>query len=146
MKKEVVLKKRGQKERIEIREKIEKDTELEVLIDHQKPNTISETNIYLVLEKAKVRVKAKIKVRPPASNSKALLHIRALLLDENSHILSLPQLEIENKNVVCTHSTTISTIKPQELFYMRTRGLSTQKAKEVFISSFLKAPAYGKKL
>ncbi len=110
---------------------------LDLEIVHKKPSTSSQITVLYVVEGGELFLRAKIRIEQEAREAKALLDIRVLLLNKNAKVRVLPQLEIMNKDVVCTHSTTISGIKQEEAFYLKTRGLTDEQIKDLFINSFL---------
>ena len=61
---------------------------------------------------------------------------RNLLLSKNAKIDTKPQLEIIADDVKCKHGATISQLNKEELFYMRSRGLTLQEASKLQLSSY----------
>jgi len=59
-----------------------------------------------------------------------------LLLSNHAQIDTKPQLEIVADDVKCKHGATISQLNEQELFYMRSRGLTLTEASKLQLSSF----------
>ena len=47
-----------------------------------------------------------------------------------------PQLEIFADDVLCSHGATIGQLDPEEVFYLQSRGMTEQKAKEVLTYAF----------
>lgn len=60
-----------------------------------------------------------------------------LLLSENAVADAIPNLEIRNNDVKCSHGATIGRIDEEHLFYLTSRGLSKQEAKRILIQGFL---------
>ncbi|PZS11241.1 MAG: Fe-S cluster assembly protein SufD, partial [Solirubrobacterales bacterium] len=48
-------------------------------------------------------------------------------------------LEIQANDVRCTHAAAIAQVDPEQLFYLRSRGLRVQDAKRLVIEGFLSA-------
>jgi len=48
----------------------------------------------------------------------------------------VPNLEIENNDVRCSHGATVTQIDEDKLFYMRARGLDTFSAKNMIVEGF----------
>jgi len=80
-------------------------------------------------------------------NGKAVVHEGAdgtdasqanhnLLLTEKAEVDAKPELEIYAEDVKCSHGTTIGQLDESSLFYLRTRGLSEQHAKQVLTFAF----------
>ena len=61
---------------------------------------------------------------------------RNLLLSKYAKIDTKPQLEIIADDVKCKHGATISQLNEEELFYMRSRGLTLAEASELQLSSY----------
>jgi len=61
---------------------------------------------------------------------------RNLLLSKHARIDTKPQLEIIADDVKCKHGATISQLNSEELFYMRSRGLTLEEASKLQLSSY----------
>jgi len=61
---------------------------------------------------------------------------RNLLLSKHAKIDTKPQLEIIADDVQCKHGATISQLNEEELFYMRSRGLTLTEASQLQLSSY----------
>ncbi len=61
---------------------------------------------------------------------------RNLLLSNQAKIDTKPQLEIIADDVKCKHGATISQLNEEELFYMRSRGLTLTEASKLQLSSY----------
>jgi len=61
---------------------------------------------------------------------------RNLLLSNLAQIDTKPQLEIIADDVKCKHGATISQLNEEELFYMRTRGITLTDASKLQLSSY----------
>ena len=77
-----------------------------------------------------------IRVEPGAEETDAYQQNRNLLLNPAAEADSLPGLEIQNQNVRCTHGATTSRLDPEELFYLRSRGLPRQLAYQLLVFGF----------
>ena len=63
---------------------------------------------------------------------------RNLLLSRYAKIDTKPQLEIIADDVKCKHGATISQLNAEELFYMRSRGLTLTEASELQLRTYFK--------
>ncbi len=61
---------------------------------------------------------------------------RNLLLSNHAKIDTKPQLEIVADDVKCMHGATISQLNENELFYMRSRGLTLEEASKLQLRSY----------
>jgi Fe-S cluster assembly protein SufD len=78
-----------------------------------------------------------IKVDPGAQQTDAFQESRNLLLSKKAHADAIPGLEILANDVRCTHAAAIAQIDPDQLFYLRSRGLSEEVASRLVIEGFL---------
>ncbi|MBO4764858.1 MAG: SufD family Fe-S cluster assembly protein [Bacteroidales bacterium] len=77
-----------------------------------------------------------IKVAPDAQKTDARQQCHNLLLTEEARAAAKPQLEIYADDVVCTHGATVGRMKDEEIFYMRSRGISLEEAKKIQLTVF----------
>ena len=78
----------------------------------------------------------KIYVRKDAQKIDSFQENRNMLLSRKGQVNTKPQLEIFADDVVCTHGATIGQMEEDEVFYLQSRGLSEQKAKELLTYAF----------
>lgn len=62
---------------------------------------------------------------------------RSLLMSEKATVDAIPVLEIENDEVQCSHGATVSDLGGDELFYLRSRGLSYREAQSLLVLGFV---------
>ena len=60
-----------------------------------------------------------------------------LVLSERAKIDSIPGLEILTDDVRCSHGVTISNLDPGQLFYLMSRGIEENDARELIVSGFI---------
>ncbi len=60
-----------------------------------------------------------------------------ILLSDYARVNTRPQLEIYADDVKCSHGATVGRLNEEELFYMRSRGISLEDAKVLQMVSFL---------
>ena len=56
---------------------------------------------------------------------------------------AIPQLEIRNPNVSCSHGGTVGQLDDEQLFYLRSRGVDEDEAKRILTQGFLRSIAEG---
>lgn len=78
----------------------------------------------------------KIFVRKDAQKIDSFQENRNLLLSRKGLVNTKPQLEIFADDVVCTHGATVGQLDEDELFYLKSRGLDEQQARELLIYAF----------
>jgi Fe-S cluster assembly protein SufD len=77
-----------------------------------------------------------ILVEKDAQRSDAQLSNDNLMLTRNAEVDTKPQLEIYADDVKCSHGTTIGRLDPQQLFYMRSRGIDEATARSMLCQGF----------
>jgi Fe-S cluster assembly protein SufD len=108
--------------------------------EHAAANTTSDLAFRGILDGRSSTVwSGMIKVDPGAQQIDAFQESRNLLLTKKAHADSIPGLEILANDVRCTHAAAIAQIDPEQLYYLRSRGLSLDNAKRLVIEGFLEA-------
>lgn len=97
-------------------------------------NSLITSKGYLLNSKSDFR--GLIKIEPPAFNAQGYQE-SAVLLEGSSKAISIPDLEISNNEVKCSHGSTISRIKDEDLFYFESRGISKEQARLLLIKAHL---------
>ncbi len=82
-------------------------------------------------------VRGKIYVASEAQKTDGYQSSRSLLLNESSKFLCKPELEIYADDVICSHGSTSSSLDRDSLFYLLSRGVHKNKAKEMLITAFI---------
>ncbi|MGZ5376372.1 MAG: Fe-S cluster assembly protein SufD, partial [Solirubrobacterales bacterium] len=108
--------------------------------EHAAPSTTSDLAFRGVLEDRATAVwRGMIEVDPGAQQTDAFQESRNLLLSKKAHADAIPGLEIEADDVRCTHAAAVAQIDPEQLFYLRGRGVGEPEAKRLIIEGFLEA-------
>jgi Fe-S cluster assembly protein SufD len=108
--------------------------------EHAAPNTTSDLAFRGVLQGRSSAVwKGNIIVDPGAQKTDAFQESRNLLLSKRAHADAIPGLEIQANDVRCTHAAAVAQVDPEQLFYLRSRGLREEVAKRLVIEGFLAA-------
>lgn len=82
-----------------------------------------------------------IRIDAGAKGCEAYQVNRNLMLDDTAKADSIPELEILNDEVRCTHGATMGPIEPEYIFYLQARGIPKAEATRIFIEGFLE-PAF----
>jgi Fe-S cluster assembly protein SufD len=110
----------------------------QTFIDHAIPHCQSNELYKGVLDgKSNGVFNGKVLVRRDAQKTNAYQQNAALVLSEKATMDSKPQLEIYADDVRCSHGATIGQLDQQSMFYLRSRGLSEQTAREALQHAFL---------
>lgn len=78
-----------------------------------------------------------IRVRPDARGTNAFQTNRNLKLGDDAWAESVPNLEIENNDVRCSHASTVSPVDEDQRFYLESRGVPTAEAERLIVAGFL---------
>lgn len=106
-------------------------------VDHLVPRCHSEELYKGIYHDASTGIfNGKVFVREQAQKTTAYQSSRSLLLGENAQVNAKPQLEIWADDVKCSHGATTGQLDPEALFYLRSRGLTLQQAKELLVDAF----------
>ena len=62
---------------------------------------------------------------------------QALLLSDEAQVNSKPELEIFADDVKCSHGATVGALDPEQLFYLRSRGVPGDEARAILVRAFL---------
>ena len=106
--------------------------------DHVAPDTTSNL-LYkgVVDDHARSVYTGLIRVRPEARGTTAFQTNRNLKLSDDAWAESVPNLEIENNDVRCSHASTVSPIDEDQRFYLESRGVPTDIAERLVVAGFL---------
>jgi Fe-S cluster assembly protein SufD len=77
-----------------------------------------------------------IYVAPGAMKTDGYQANRNLLLSSKAHADSIPGLEILADDVRCTHGATVGKIDPEQVFYLRSRGIPYGEAERLIVEGF----------
>ena len=107
-------------------------------INHNTKHTISNVNQKNILaDKSTGIFYSKSTIQNNSYNSEAHQNNNNLILSENALVHSNPQLMIYNDDVQCSHGSTTGKIDNDALFYLRSRGINLNEAKQILLNAFL---------
>ncbi len=89
-----------------------------------------------VSDKARSVYQGLIVARPGANGVDAYQKNNNLVLSDGARVDSLPGLQIDTDDLKCSHGSTIGNLDPEELFYLRSRGLDLNEARRMLIKGF----------
>ena len=112
-------------------------TDTHSVIDHQQPHCTSHQLYKGILDgKSHAVFNGKIFVRHGAQKTDAMQTNKNLLLSNEARIDTKPQLEIFADDVKCAHGAAVGQIDENELFYLETRGIHPDLAKNLLTYGF----------
>jgi len=78
-----------------------------------------------------------VKIGKNATNSNAIVKCDTIILDDISKSDTIPTNIVNNESSNINHEATVSKISKDKLFYLMSRGISEEKAKELIIMGFI---------
>ncbi len=107
------------------------------LQDHHAPKTTSELLFKGVLTDTSRSVySGLIRIRPGAAGSAAFQTNRNLVLGEGAHADSVPNLEIEENDVKCSHASAVGPVDADQQYYLEARGVPSEIAERLIVLGF----------
>ena len=105
---------------------------------HVAPNTSSLiTSKSISKGSGRASYRGLLKVEKGAHGSKSTVVCDALLLNENSRTDTYPYIEIEEEDVETAHEATVTKVGEEQLFYLKSRGLSEAEATSMIVRGFI---------
>jgi len=104
------------------------------LAPNTKSNIISKS---IALKGGNASYRGTVNIGENAINSKSNVKCDTILLDDLSKSDTIPTNIVSNESSYLFHEATVSKINEEQLFYLMTRGLSEEKAKELIIMGFI---------
>ena len=106
-------------------------------INHFFPNCSSNQTYKGILgENAKASYLSKTYVKDIAQKTEGYQLSKGIILSDKASFYSKPELKIYADDVKCSHGSTISSFDKNQIFYLRSRGLSKKLSKSFLIKSF----------
>src|SRR6266481_5523304 len=107
-------------------------------LDHASPGCTSHELYKGVLDdRSRGVFDGRIIVRQDAQKSDAHQTNKNLLVSEEALVDTTPRLQILADDVKCTHGATIGQIDEDAMFYLRTRAISEEAARNLLIQAFV---------
>jgi Fe-S cluster assembly protein SufD len=108
-----------------------------MIVEHAQPHCASHEYFNGILDdKSKGVFHGRIYVHPIAQKTDAKQTNKNLLLSDDATADTKPQLEIYADDVKCTHGATIGQLNDESIFYLRSRGIGTDTARQMLIHAF----------
>lgn len=105
---------------------------------HLAPNTTSEIiSKSIAANGGDATYRGKVRITKDATNSKSIVKCDTIILDKESRSDTVPVNLVENDSSNINHEATVSKISQEKLFYLMSRGLTENKAKELLIMGFI---------
>jgi Fe-S cluster assembly protein SufD len=107
------------------------------LQDHHAPRTESQLLFEgAVADTARSVYSGLIRIRKGARGANAFQTNRNLVLSEGAHADSVPNLEIDENDVKCSHASSVGPIDEEQRYYLETRGIDPAVAERLIVLGF----------
>jgi Fe-S cluster assembly protein SufD len=107
------------------------------LQDHRAPRTTSDLLFMgAVADTSHSVYSGLIRVRRGAVKSDAMQTNHNLVLDEGAHADSVPNLDIEENDVKCSHGSTVGPVDEDQRYYLESRGVEPERAEQLIVAGF----------
>jgi Fe-S cluster assembly protein SufD len=111
------------------------DTTLQVA--HAAPRGTSREFYRAIVDDDAIGVfQGKIVVERAAQKTDGAMKSQAVLLSSRAQMNEKPELEIFADDVVCGHGATVASLDPEQVFYLRSRGIPERDAKAMLLEAF----------
>jgi Fe-S cluster assembly protein SufD len=108
---------------------------------HNAPDTTSELLFCgAVADTSRAIYTGTINISPDGRGSNANQTNRNLKLSDGAWAESVPNLEIENNDVRCSHASTVGPVDADQLFYLQSRGVPPGEAERLIVTGFFAEP------
>ena len=78
-----------------------------------------------------------VNISKDAINSKSIVKCDTIILDDKSKSDTIPKNKVSNSSSTLEHEATVSKIDEDKLFYLMSRGIPEERAKELLIMGFI---------
>jgi Fe-S cluster assembly protein SufD len=107
------------------------------LQDHHAPRTESQLLFQgAVADQARSVYSGLIRIRRGAHGSNAFQTNNNLVLSEGAHADSVPNLDIDENDVRCSHASTVGPVDEEQLYYLESRGIEPAVAERLIVVGF----------
>jgi Fe-S cluster assembly protein SufD len=89
-----------------------------------------------IMNRSKAIMRGLVYIHENADNSNGYQKTDMMMLDNESQAISMPDLEIHNNDVKCTHGSTISRPDDEKIFYLKSRGLDDSESEKIIVQGF----------
>ena len=105
---------------------------------HLAPNTTSKIISKSIAANGGIaNYRGTVRINKDAINSKSIIKCDTIILDDISKSDTIPKNIVENKSSYLEHEATVSKLDEEKLFYLMSRGLDEERAKELLIIGFI---------
>jgi Fe-S cluster assembly protein SufD len=108
------------------------------VVRHEAPHGTSRQTVKNVLAgRSRGVFQGRIEVARHAQKTDGYQMSQSLLLSPDAEVDTKPELEIFADDVKCSHGATVGELDPEQLFYLRSRGIPESEARSMLVRAFL---------
>ena len=112
--------------------------ESNIMINHLFKETVSDfANYAIAVDDAQMVLNNNAKIIAGASKSIVRQKAKGLTLSKNAKIKAMPNLYIDEYDVIANHAASIGSISKEDLFYLMSRGLEERDAAKLIVLGFV---------
>ena len=106
-------------------------------VDHVAPKSNSQVNFWFVMGDASRSIfNGMIQIRKNAPDVSASQKAKSLLIGTKATVHMIPKLIIQTDAVKCAHGASISSVNPEQVHYLQSRGISKPEAERMIVRGF----------
>ncbi len=94
------------------------------------------SSIGALKDSSKAMQKSVSKIGKRAYGSSAHQKARTMLLSEGTEAMPVPELEIDNNEVIAAHEAAVGRLDDEKVFYLMSRGISESEARKTIVNGF----------
>ncbi|MBI3420767.1 MAG: SufD family Fe-S cluster assembly protein [Candidatus Sungbacteria bacterium] len=115
------------------------EADMKITLAHEAPETYGRVVIKAALfDESRLTVRGMLEIAPNARGADSYLLAKALLVSPHARAEIYPYLEIATDEVKASHGTSVGRIDEKQLFYLQSRGVEQDKAKELLLAGFFR--------
>lgn len=135
---DIVLKEQGSTVRLKSASLVKTSRKLKYRFVHQATYTYGDMENFVVqLDKGLLSLHAIGKIEATAANSETHQTSRVLNFNATNRAQVYPQLYIDNNDVKASHAESSGQVDPEQLYYLKSRGLSADQAVALIVKGYL---------
>jgi len=91
----------------------------------------------LIQDEAKAFFQGNVEIHPCAISAQGAQRTDILLIGNKARAEAVPILNVKQNDITCSHAATITRLREEDLFYLKSRGLDALQAEMMLIAGFL---------
>ena len=112
--------------------------ESNIMLEHMCKETISDfANYAIAVDQAQMVLNNNAKIVKGACKSVVRQKAKGLTLSKSAKIKAMPNLYIDEYDVIANHAASIGSISKEDLFYLMSRGLDEKEASKLIVLGFV---------